>query len=476
MTKAEYVSCERAIGIEGSLHQFVQMAWHVIEPDEPFIDNWHIEEICKALEDVYTGKIRRLIINISPGGMKSLLVSVFWPVWIWIRKPGWRSIYTSFSKSLVLDHAQKQIDIVQSPWFQERWGHICKIPDKNPAAGEFKNDHRGWRFSESVRGQITGRHADVVIVDDPLKPLDTTTVGLAGVIQFWTKTLSSRLRNVSTGRKVLIMQRLHEGDLAGYCLSKEGHEGWTHLRFPMRYETAYPDPRDPRTEEGELFFPARFPRAAVDAQEIVLGPMGFAAQYQQRPSPEGGAIFRREWFQYYDDPPADFDDVVQSWDCTFKGTASADYVVGQVWGRKGSKYYLLYQVRGQMTFTETCQAIRSVSRMFPEAITKLIEEAANGAAVCDALEDELDGITRVKPEGGKVARANAVTGLWQAGNVLLPNPDKNPWVDQFTEEHATFPVGTNDDQVDSGTQAVNYLRDDADYFAAAMARLAEDGI
>jgi predicted phage terminase large subunit-like protein len=182
----------------------------------------------------------------------------------------------------------------------------------------------------------------------------------------------------------------------------------------------------------------------------------WSALYQQRPSPLGGGIFKRNDWQYYLQAPAAFDDMLQSWDCAFKDKGSSDYVVGQVWGVKGSDKYLLDQVRDHLSFGATVNAIRVLSAKWPKAHTKLVEDKANGTAVIDTLKHEISGLIPVQPEGGKEARAHAVSCEVEAHNVYLPQYAN--WVADFVEECAAFPAAAHDDQVDAMTQALIRLR------------------
>ena len=177
----------------------------------------------------------------------------------------------------------------------------------------------------------------------------------------------------------------------------------------------------------------------------------------QTPSPSEGGMFRRGWWKYYKVLPKKFDQVIQSWDCTFKDKKESDYVVGQVWGKIGADRYLLDQVRGQMSFTETLAAIKTLTAKWPQAIAKLVEDKANGPAVINVLKKEISGLVPVEPEGGKVVRATAVTPLAEAGNLYIPDPSIAAWVHDYVEEFAVFPNGAHDDQVDSTTQANIYF-------------------
>lgn len=473
---------ERELGLRGGLLDFIRMAWPLVEPGVPFQENWHIEEICKVLEAVERGELRRLVINIPPGCMKSLTTSVFWPVWSWIRNPGSRFMYASFDASLTKRDAGKSLAIIHSQWFKDRWGDRVLVP-KEVSVTDYANGSGGFRFSTSVEGKATGRHVDIQVVDDPIKPQDVSKTSLANCKNWWTGTMSTRFRDLKTSRRVIIMQRLHEEDLAGLCI----REGYELVRFPMEYEGSAPDPRDRRTVDGELLWPSHANSDEVATLKRELGSTNAAAQLQQRPVPEGGAVFRREWMRTWrrpEDPigeparvalPEQFDTIVQSWDCAFKGTDSSDFVVGRVWGRKGSQFFLLDSVRERMGFGATIEAIRSTTRKWPRAITKLIEDKANGSAVIETLQKEIPGIIAVNPQGGKEARANAVAPLFEAGNVFDPPPETYRWVDQARDERLAFPRGANDDGVDADSQALLYLHQKSSRFAAAMARLRSSG-
>lgn len=284
---------------------------------------------------------------------------------------------------------------------------------------------------------------------------------------------------------MLMMQRLHENDLAGLA---EAEGGWDFLRLPMRYEEELHCStsigfEDPRPESGEeLLWPAYKDEAEVKQIEKDMGGKDgttVAAQLQQRPAPAKGIIFNKEKFQYWTKAtlPETFDFVVDSWDCTFKGTDASDYVVGQKWGMKGSKMYLLAIRRGRWSFTQTLAQVEElrVDPELPKAHAILVEDKANGSAVIDMFTSKVPGFVPIEPEGGKIVRANAVTPLFEAGNVHHPHPDIHPWIVAHETELLKFPKGKNDDSVDCATQALNYLRSKAGYFSAAMDVLQKEG-
>jgi predicted phage terminase large subunit-like protein len=275
------------------------------------------------------------------------------------------------------------------------------------------------------------------------------------------------------------MQRCHQQDLSGHLLEQGG---WEHLCLPAEYEGSGCATSigwsDPRGEQGELLWPERFGRQEIETLKVSLGSYAAAGQLQQRPSPAGGGIFKRHWFRYWQprggnlppvivrlpdgtqqaivaiEMPYHVNEQIQSWDCAFKDLETSDYVVGQAWARLGALYFLGEQTRRRLDFPATVNAVRELSRQFPGTLAKLIEDKANGSAVIQMLYREIPGILPVNPEGGKIARAAAVSPLIEAGNVYLPHPLYALWVNDFIEECAAFPNGAHDDQVDAMTQAL----------------------
>jgi predicted phage terminase large subunit-like protein len=469
---------QREIGLRGSLHDFIKLAWPIVEPSIPFIDGWHIGAMCEHLEACHRREIRRLVVNVPPGTMKSMCVSVFWNVWSWIRDPSTRWMAASYDASLTLRDNRKVLLIIRSEWFRERWGDRVFVGPQ-VAEGNFSNHKKGERFATSIEGKNTGRHFDFKIIDDPLKPADLSKTSLDTCTEWAKNTLVSRVKPGATPTDVTvcIMQRLHENDLAGHFL-RQGYEG---LVLPMRFEEQRRCKTsiflDPRTTEGELLWPQGKSEAAVVELETSMGSRVAAAQLQQFPVPDGGQIFKRDWFKYAKilGRPDKFDQMIQSWDLAFKDGDGSDYVVGQVWGRKGGEFYLLDQVKERMNAPATCEAIRMMRRKWPRATAILVEDKANGPAVISMLRKSVSGIIEVNPKGGKVARANAVSPMFEAGNVYLPDPEESGWVDGFATEMCMFPVGANDDQVDACTQALCYLQERSNRLAQAMARVQANG-
>jgi predicted phage terminase large subunit-like protein len=446
---------------EQSLYSYVQQAWPILEPDVPFVSNWHIEYVIEHLEAVTAGQITRLLINLPPRYMKSLLVSVLWPTWEWIRYPERRWIFASYAESLAIKHSVDRRTIFQSPWFLDHWRHRVTLAADQNEKREFRNTRRGHMIATSPGGSILGKGGNRIVFDDPHNPVQAESeTQREAAVTFYTRTLSTRLDNKQRDAIVVVMQRLHESDLAARCLDLGV---FTHVCLPAEAEvsTRLVFPQSGRVyqrEVGDVLWPARESATVLAQQRQLLGSVAYAGQYQQRPAPAGGAVFRREWFQYYDELPQGLSRA-QSWDMAFKDAADNDYVVGLVAGHRGADIYLIDLVKGHWSFTDSCKQVERLCQKYPRARPILIEDAANGTAIVDALKQKIAGIVAVRPEGGKLARAHAAQPRVEAGNVYLPNPRphgvlvaERAWVDDFLHQLTVFPNGTHDDDVDAFTQ------------------------
>jgi predicted phage terminase large subunit-like protein len=490
-----------------SLRQYVEIAWPHVEPAVPFAPNFHVDAICDHLEAVKRAEIDRLVMNVPPGVGKSLLACVFFPSWCWTDWPGAKFITASYGEDIAKRDSLRSRNLVESQWWRERWGHQMTPNRSQWAAANYRNRQGGFRLAVGVAGGVTGEHGNVQLVDDPLKPLEVTgklavsKAALEKCDTWWDQTMPTRLVDAAVARvaaRLIIMQRLHEADLAGRMLKDRGY---VHLCLPMEYEPKYapgsfgrfpelvgtedaprpcvidgckaehrihlnePDEDgepllvDPRTEPGELLVPDLKPRDAVERTKRELGSRGAAAQLEQRPTPAEGSIFKRSGIRHYRRAELPkLQRLIQSWDMNFKKTESGSFVVGQVWGQAGADCYLIYQFRDRVGFSATKAAVKATTVMYPKAHKKFVEAKANGDAVVDDLRNDISGFEMVEPEGGKEARANAVEDLWAGGNVWLPHTDEAPWVLEFIEEVTAFPGAATDDQVDCMTQALVKLR------------------
>lgn len=466
-----------------SLGDYVQHAWHVVEPATAYIHGWHIDAIVDHLVAVTAGEIRNLLINIPPRFAKSLLVSVFWPTWTWTHDPALRWLYASYVQSLATRDALKSRRIIQSRWYQSRWGSVFRLTGDQNLKMRYENDRTGYRIATAVGGVATGEGGDIIVVDDPhaVQEAESEAVREATLV-WWDETMSTRLNDPRTGRRVIVMQRLHDRDLSGHVLEQGGYE---HLCLPMEYEPKLQVPgtrfADARSTAGELLWPERIGPAELIELKLRLGSYAASGQLQQRPSPAEGGIFKRHWWKFWQpkgvvlppvpcklpdggivlvDPvtrPDQFQRQAQSWDMAFRDNAESDFVCGQVWGQLGADAYLLDQDLERRDFPSTLGAVRRFSQRHPRTTAKWVEDKANGPAVIATLRHEIPGLIAVNPEGGKVARAHAAAPFVESGNVYLPHPASAPWVWGFIESCAAFPNATHDDDVDAMTQALRKL-------------------
>lgn len=299
-----------------NLADFVRLAWHVMEPDTPLEWNWHIDYICAHLEAVSLGLIRRLIINVPPGHMKSLITSVFWPAWMWLKQPGMRFLAASYALSLAIRDAGKTKDLVLDPWYQETFRPDWKIRHDSKAKQDYQTNKRGMRKSVSVGAGTTGFRGRGVIIDDPLSIMDGYSEAKRHEARTWLfEAAQNRLADPRTGWIVMIMQRVHHEDPTGAALQKI-KDKWEHLCLPSEFEPERafrtlladlpPDHpfyekfhrfgTDPRTEPGELLFPGFFTADVIEGQKEALQAIAYAGQHQQRPTPALGNIFQGEMF------------------------------------------------------------------------------------------------------------------------------------------------------------------------------------
>lgn len=463
-----------------SLYQFVKQAWHVVEPGTQYVDSWHIETICRHLQAVTEGKIRRLIINIPPRSMKSTIVSVMWPAWEWISYPERRFLSASYAAELSVRDAVRSRRIIDSAWYRRNYGHVFRLSSDQNVKSRYENDKTGYRISTSVDGGATGEGGNRLLIDDPHNVKETFSDTIRrGVLTWWDESMSTRYNQPAEDAAVIIMQRVHMDDLTGHLLSKGG---WQHLCLPMEFDgvrrSTVLGEYDQRVEIGALLWPTRFTPEVVAQMKTEMGSYAASGQLQQNPVPVGGTIFKRDRWQYYKALP-ELDESIISIDCTFKDLATSDYVAIQVWGRKGANKYLIHRAKERLSFTGTVQMARQVKAAFPKTVAVLIEDKANGPAVIEMLRNEVPGVLAVNPQGGKVARAYAIQPQQEAQNLWLPDASLAPWVNDYLAELTAFPAAPNDDEVDATTQAITWfqMRGDAmglfAYYRDEASKLAE---
>jgi predicted phage terminase large subunit-like protein len=421
-----------------------------------------LELLDRNLLDVADGRQERLIWSMPPQEGKSQRVSRYFPLWMLLRNPDLRIVIASYELGVARRWSRAiRNDIKEHPELG------LKVRDDTSAAHEWQlRGFEGGIYAVGIGGSLTGRPADVMILDDPVKgraEADSEAYR-ASTWDWWTETARTRL--APHAPVVVIMTRWSEDDLAGRLVENDEDNQWRVINVPAQCDT---DDDPLGREHGEYLTSAR---GRTDAEwrqiEKDVGARAWTALYQGRPSPAEGAMLKRAWWRFDPAPAAyakpdgkmhahGFDMVLQSWDMTFKDTDGTDYVVGQVWGRRGAEVHLLDQVRDRLDFPATCAAVQTLSARWPQASLKLIEDKANGPAVIAQLRKTVGGMVPVNPKDSKQARVSAVSPFVEAGNVYLPDPARAPWVAGLIEEAVSFPTGKHDDQVDAMTQAIQRM-------------------
>jgi predicted phage terminase large subunit-like protein len=344
------------------------------------------------------------------------------------------------------------------------------------ASDEWENTEGGGMLTAGLRGGVTGRGTTCMVIDDAVKDeIEASSETIRETI--WNQWQSTAFTRIEPGGCcVAIGTRWHEDDLLGRLEAQsESGEGldWDIVNLPAMAEEDDPMGRD----IGEPLWPQKRSLEYLEDKRLGMSPYLWGALYQGHPTPEGGGAIKRAWWKTWDVLPDHFDQVIMSWDLAFKDLKKSDYTVGAVWARKEASFYLLDLVRDRLDAPATMSAFRSLCAKWPAATFKMIEDAANGPAVFQMLRHEIPGVVLWPPKGqrrsSKDERISSVAPLIQAGNVYLPSPEVCPWVHDFIEEHAAFPHGANDDQVDTTSQALGYLRSGA---AVAISRSWDDAI
>jgi len=448
-----------------SLTDFIRMAWHVLEPsrrgESTYKHGWHIEAIADHLTAVTDGQINRLLINVPPGTMKSLITNVFWPAWEWGPRgmPGIRFIGASHEEGLATRDNVKMRRLIESEWFQKRWP-IRLHGDQNQKT-YFENVESGFRQASAVKS-MTGRRGDRVAWDDPHSVEAALSAPLREVaLRVFQETLPTRMVDPIESAIIIVMQRLHERDVAGFIL--EGDYGYTHLMLPMEFEPARRCVtsigfRDPRNEEGELLFEARFPREVVERDKKVMGSLAVAGQFQQRPAPRGGAFFEWEKIEIVAAAPLRMRKVVRYWDKAGTEGGGA-WTAGVKMGIDLDGYiYVLDVVRGQWSAAQREKAIRLAAELDGHAVDQWVEQepGSGGKESAEGTIKNLAGYTirAERATGDKAVRAEPYSVQVEAGNVRLIRGD---WNQAYIDEVKTFPVGKYKDQVDASSGAFNKL-------------------
>ena len=388
------------------------------------------------------------------------MFSVGFPAWILGHDPTKRIICVSYNQDFANKLSRDTRRIMESDWYKELFPDCRLIPGRQRDS-ELTTTRGGGRFASGIGGGPLGRGADIIIIDDPIKPLDALSAAeRQRVIDFYTNTLITRLNDKQRGVIIIVMQRLHEDDLVGHVLSQDD---WEVVALPaiatddLTYQLS-DDPDDVfHRLAGSVLHGAREPMSVLDGLRRQLGSLTFQAQYQQDPTPAEGNIIRREWLRFYADEerPEHCDRVIASWDTASTIGEASDYSVGTIWGAVGSDYYLLDVERCRLRVPDLRRSIVALSEHWRVSAT-IIEDTELGRAVRDDLQQtgELRAILR-PARFDKEARLLAQSARFESGQVHLPSDAE--WLGDYVNELLAFPNGRHDDQVDSTSQALRYL-------------------
>jgi predicted phage terminase large subunit-like protein len=442
---------------------FAHRAFGELNPQTPLLVAPHLELIATKLEACRQDRIRRLAILLPPRQLKSHMASIAFPAWYLGHYPGRHIICASYGQELADKLARDCRRIMASRWYRALFP--TRLADRQ-AVHDFATTAQGSRMATSVGGVLTGRGADLLILDDTLKPDEALSeTRRKSVNEWYDHTLLSRLNDKANGCIIIIMQRLHQDDLVGHVLEQEP---WEVLSLPAIAEEDQEYPIESplgnrvfRRRAGTALHPEREALATLRAIRQTIGEYNFASQYQQDPMPLGGAIVRTKWLSYYnpDALPERFDELVQSWDCANKSTELSDYSVCTTWGVFDERYFLLDVYRERLDYPDLKRKARELAKRH-RANTLLIEDKASGTQLIQELKAEgVFGIKPSSPPAGtdKIVRLYAQTALFENGRVLLPR--EAPWLADYVKELTGFPGSKYDDQVDSTTQALQYLKD-----------------
>jgi predicted phage terminase large subunit-like protein len=454
---------EYAALLRRDLVGFVHRSFCELNPQTRFLPAPYIELMASRLEDCRLGKIRRLIVNLPPRSLKSHCVSIAFVASLLGHNPAAQIIAASYGQDLADKLARDTRTVMESDWYTALFP--TRLSGRR-AINDFETTAGGTRMATSVGGVLTGRGADFIILDDPLKPTDALSeVGRRAVNDWYDNTLLSRLNDKRKGCIIIVMQRLHQDDLVGHVLQQDD---WSVLSFPaiaeepecVPFETPY-GPRRFVRQTGEALHPNRESVQDYEAMRRRIGLYNFSSQYQQRPIPISGNLVKREWLRYYtpESSPRRFLRIVQSWDTAAKTSELNDYSVCTTWGVGRDDYYLIDVFRRRLNFPDLKRAIVSHAERF-RADDIVIEDKSSGTQLIQDLQN--DGVMNVveyKPPPGadKVMRLHACSDRFENGRVFLPA--NAPWLDEYVVELVGFPGTKHDDQVDSTTQALDYLRE-----------------
>lgn len=463
---------------------FVIKVFNEVSPGSTYMDNWHIDVICDAVMNMYDGENRRLIINMPPRYMKSIICSVALPAWLLGHNPKINVGCVSYNDELAAKFANNCRDVMQSDWYRDLFP-MTRLHPSRQAINDFETTQGGGRMSTSIGGTFTGRGVDWLIIDDPQKAADANSEASRTKLNDWFGTTAySRLNDKATGKILLVMQRLHQDDLTGHLL--DTNAGFKVIKLPViatEDETwiiknrIFGTMQTITRQQGELLHPARENVQIVAEIKESMGEYAFVAQYQQDPCPPDGGIVKESWLHYYTMTQAEGIDpgmyrrIFLSWDTANKtgeqNAYSACCVILMTRENDKYKYYLVDVVRGKWEMPDLIKQVQALYHKWRYEkgggglVKLLIEDKASGTQLIQMLSAQRDehgykyAVESIKPETDKVSRLMGVSAYIENSTLLFPH-DKTPWWAAFKKELLDFLNAKHKDQVDALTQCIIY--------------------
>jgi predicted phage terminase large subunit-like protein len=437
--------------VRDDLVTFSQLCFYILKPTTQLLMNWHIEAISHQLERLRLGQQKRLIVAVPPRHLKSMITSVAYPAFILGQDPSKTVIVASYAADLAIKHGNDFRAIIESDMYRKVFPnvHIAKNTES-----EVTTTAGGCRIATSVDGPITGRGCDIAIIDDPLKPGEALSDARRERANNWYyQTFLSRSDDPRNAAIILVMQRLHENDLAGTLLRSP--EEWFYLKLPAIATCNETIPVGSsliyERREGEALHAERMPLEELEKRREEVGTDTWQAQYQQEPVPPGGYMIRRTWVQRYDVPPprTSHSRIIQSIDTAIKAGPLNDYSVITTWQIEDHHYYLIDVARKRLEYPFLkAFVLEQVEKHRPDEI--LIEDSGTGSALIQELRFTRYNVIGVRPESDNRAQIGAAK--FESGKIFLPL--SAPWLAELEAELFSFPKSRHDDQVDSITQAL----------------------
>lgn len=479
MSNEEIITQQFYAVLRQDLKTFVRKVFQEVSPQSQYLDNWHIDLICSELIAMLRGKNNRLIINIPPRYMKSIICSVALPAFILGHFPQESVICVSYADDLAKKLAADCRRVMESAWYKRTFP-CTRLALNRKELMDFETTQGGGRYSTTVGGPLTGRGGNWIIIDDPIKPADANSDLIRNKVNEWYgNTLYSRLNDKKNGKILLIMQRTHEQDLTGFLLeSKAGfkrisipllalqEEHWEYKKYLGDKAFLYHATR----QVGEPLHPAREGKEQIAQMKVAMGSMAFSCQCQQSPLAPDSNIVQWGWFKRYNknvllNPIHDenYPEIIRlefSFDLALKTGRENDYSVCICALRAPNQTFILDIKRWKLELPDlvkTAQAYIDIQLQTCKVVNRylgarlLIEDVGCGTGFYQAMKPLRYRIDQIHPKEDKVTRLKNVTPLIERGVCLLPDKPE-PWEADFKHEILGFPNAAHDDQVDALSQ------------------------